>query len=83
MRLSPFDNRVVDIKFFDSRGLDIDKTAERKIESTFFREDYRRVYLDEIGLISDAGTAPTATPPPFSRRCGPRRSARSRAISIW
>ncbi len=51
VRLSPFDNRVVDIKFFDHRGLDIDSSVERTIENVFFREDYRRVYLDEIGRI--------------------------------
>lgn len=51
VRLSPFDNRVVDIKFFDEHGLDIDTATERKIEGIFFREDYRRVYLDEIGRI--------------------------------
>ncbi|HEU5102835.1 MAG TPA: mannose-1-phosphate guanyltransferase [Roseiflexaceae bacterium] len=54
LRLSPFDNRVVDIKFFDQSGLDIDTVTERKIEGVFFREDYRRVYLDEIGRIGDA-----------------------------
>lgn len=53
LRLSPFDNRVVDIKFFDKNGLDIDTATERKIEGVFFREDYRRVYLDEIGRIAD------------------------------
>jgi mannose-1-phosphate guanylyltransferase/phosphomannomutase len=53
VRLSPFDNRVVDIKFFDADGLDIDTATERTIEGVFFREDYRRVYLDEIGRISD------------------------------
>jgi mannose-1-phosphate guanylyltransferase/phosphomannomutase len=53
LRLSPFDNRVVDIKFFDEQGLDIETTTERKIEGVFFREDYRRVYLDEIGRIGD------------------------------
>jgi len=51
VRQSPLDNRVVDIKFFDSQGLDIDTVAERKIENIYFREDYRRVYLDEIGKI--------------------------------
>ncbi len=51
VRLSPFDNRVVDIKFLDQNGMDIGKAAERKIENTFFREDFRRVYLDEVGLI--------------------------------
>jgi mannose-1-phosphate guanylyltransferase/phosphomannomutase len=52
VRLSPFDGRVVDIKFFDKDGIDIDTAAERKIENSFFREDYRRVYLDEIGRIA-------------------------------
>jgi mannose-1-phosphate guanylyltransferase/phosphomannomutase len=52
VRLSPLDNRVVDIKFFDHQGLDIDRAKERTIENIYFREDYRRVYLDEIGRIS-------------------------------
>ncbi|MCE5258934.1 MAG: NTP transferase domain-containing protein [Chloroflexi bacterium] len=51
VRLSPYDGRVVDIKFFDSRGQDLSKNAERNIESVFFREDFRRVYLNEIGTI--------------------------------
>jgi mannose-1-phosphate guanylyltransferase/phosphomannomutase len=52
VRLSPYDGRMVDIKFFDARGLNIGTAAERQIESIFFREDFRRVYLDEIGRIS-------------------------------
>jgi len=51
IRLSPHDNRVVDIKFMDHRGLSLSKGAERNIERVFFREDFRRVYLDEIGVI--------------------------------
>lgn len=51
VRLSPFDNRILDIKFLDHNGMDISKPAERKVENTFFREDFRRVYLDEIGRI--------------------------------
>lgn len=51
VRVSPYDQRVIDIKIFDSQGLDINKTTERKIENLFFREDYRRVYLDDIGAI--------------------------------
>jgi mannose-1-phosphate guanylyltransferase/phosphomannomutase len=54
VRLSPMDNRVVDIKFFDSRGLDIDSAGERKVEMIYFREDYRRVYLDEVARINYA-----------------------------
>jgi mannose-1-phosphate guanylyltransferase/phosphomannomutase len=54
VRLSPYDNRVVDIRFFDADGLNLSKNVERKIERVFFREDFRRVYLDEIGTISYA-----------------------------
>ncbi len=52
VRLSPSDGRMVDINFFNERGLNLATTAERKIENTFFREDFRRVYLDEIGRIA-------------------------------
>ncbi len=56
VQLSPFDSRFVDIKFFDRNGLDIDKNAERKIEGVFFREDFRRAYLEEIGRIEYASS---------------------------
>jgi mannose-1-phosphate guanylyltransferase/phosphomannomutase len=54
VRLSPFDRRVVDIRFFDSQGYDLSKNAERGVERVFFREDFRRVYLDDIGTIEYA-----------------------------
>ncbi len=54
VRLSPFDQRVVDIRFFDGQGHSLSKAVERGIERVFFREDFRRVYLDEIGTINYA-----------------------------
>ena len=57
VRVSPYDQRVIDIKIFDQYGLDINKTTERKIENLFFREDFRRVYLDEIGAIEVLGNS--------------------------
>lgn len=54
VRLSPYDNRVVDVRFFDANGLNLGKAVEREIEKVFFREDFRRVYLDEIGIINYA-----------------------------
>jgi len=54
VRVSPYDQRVVDIKFMDKRGLNLDKNTERNIERVFFREDFRRVYLDQIGQIDYA-----------------------------
>ncbi len=54
VRLSPFDQMVVNMRFFDANGLNIDKDLERHIERVFFREDFRRVYMDEIGTINYA-----------------------------
>ncbi|MBI3974346.1 MAG: NTP transferase domain-containing protein [Chloroflexi bacterium] len=52
VRISPADNRLIDVKIFDARGLNIDKNAERKIETAFFREDFRRVPMEDIGAIT-------------------------------
>lgn len=54
VRLSPFDERVVDIHFMDEQGIDLSKNRERDVERVFFREDFRRVYLDDIGSIEYA-----------------------------
>jgi mannose-1-phosphate guanylyltransferase/phosphomannomutase len=57
VRLSPFDQRVVDIRFIGSDGLNLTREQERSVERVFFREDYRRAYLDEIGNIEYAPDA--------------------------
>lgn len=57
VRISPFDQRVVDIRFFDSEGMNLSKHAERNVERVFFREDFRRAYMDGIGNISYAPEA--------------------------
>ena len=54
VRLSPFDQRVVDIRIIDKDGMNQSKNAERGVERAFFREDFRRAFLDEIGLIQYA-----------------------------
>ncbi|UCC86164.1 MAG: mannose-1-phosphate guanyltransferase [Anaerolineales bacterium] len=54
VRLSPYDQRVVDIRFIDSTGHNLDDAQKRHVEQVFFREDFRRVYLDEIGTINYA-----------------------------
>ncbi|MEM7031131.1 MAG: sugar phosphate nucleotidyltransferase [Chloroflexota bacterium] len=54
VRLSPFDERVVNIQFISEHGFHINKDTERQIEHIFFREDFRRVYMDEIETISYA-----------------------------
>ncbi len=54
VRLSPYDQRVVDIRFMDKNGLNLSKDAERNIERIYFREDFRRAYLNDIGTIDYA-----------------------------
>lgn len=51
VRISPYDRRVVDIRFIDEDGLNLGRTKERTVERLFFREDFRRAQLDDIGTI--------------------------------
>ena len=55
---SPVDSRSVDIRIFDTTGLDLDKGSERKLENLFFREDIRRVAHYEMGSIDRIGSEP-------------------------
>ncbi len=52
VRLSPFDQRVVDIRIMNAQGMNQSTNDERVIERNFFREDFRRAFLDEIGTIN-------------------------------
>lgn len=54
VRISPFDRRVVDVRFFDGNGLNLSRAKEREIERLFFREDFRRAQVDDIGAIDYA-----------------------------
>jgi mannose-1-phosphate guanylyltransferase/phosphomannomutase len=51
VRISPFDQRVVDIRIMNGQGMNQNSAEERVIERNFFREDFRRSFLQEIGLI--------------------------------
>ena len=50
-RIAPEDARSVLIELFDPRGINTNRTAERRIENLFFREDFRRTSLEEVGVI--------------------------------
>jgi len=51
VRRSPFDPDVLDIKFFESNGMDIRVAHEKTVERLFFREDFRRVPVAETGNL--------------------------------
>jgi mannose-1-phosphate guanylyltransferase/phosphomannomutase len=52
IRLSADSENEVILEFLDAKGLSISKAEEKKIESNFFKEDFRRVGLMDIGNIS-------------------------------
>ena len=48
-RRSPFDSSVIDLIFFDSKGLNLHPNQEKAIERLFYREDFRRAEMEETG----------------------------------
>lgn len=51
VRQSPFDPRLIDIKFLDRNGMDISNAQEKAIEQLFLREDFQRASLAEVGEL--------------------------------
>ncbi len=51
VRLSPDDPQSVAIRFFDSQGLDLSESEQRRIERLYHREEFRRVTAGDIGDI--------------------------------
>jgi mannose-1-phosphate guanylyltransferase/phosphomannomutase len=51
VRLTPDDPQSVAISFFDSRGLDLSESEQRRIERLYHREEFRRVSAGDIGDI--------------------------------
>lgn len=58
VRKSPYDPQLLDIKFFDHRGLEFAPDREKAVERLFFMEDYYRAPMDDTGTLSfpHAGT---------------------------
>ena len=54
---SPLDARSADVMVLDEKGVALDRRQERRLENTFFREDFRRVLPGEITDIGFADGA--------------------------
>jgi mannose-1-phosphate guanylyltransferase / phosphomannomutase len=52
VRISPDRSDYILIEFFDIKGINITKAAEKKIEGAYFKEDLRRALIPEIGEMS-------------------------------
>jgi mannose-1-phosphate guanylyltransferase/phosphomannomutase len=82
VRISPFDVRVCDVKFFDRQALDMDKTQERKVETVFFREDFRRVSHEDVGGIFESPRVGEAYSEAFLAEIVHRREVAARSFKI-
>jgi mannose-1-phosphate guanylyltransferase/phosphomannomutase len=82
VRVSPFDVRVCDLKFFDRQALDMDKAMERKVETAFFREDFRRVGYDEVGAIFESPRVGEAYSEAFLAEIVHRREVADRKFKV-
>ena len=54
-RIDPHDSKCILLEFFDDRGVNIGKSVEKKLENIFFREDFRRTSMEEVGTINFPG----------------------------
>ncbi len=54
VRTSPYETGSLDVRFLDAQGIDLRKADERKIETLYAREDFRRVGSPSIGEITTA-----------------------------
>ncbi len=81
VRKLPGNNRVTLIEMFDSRGAYLDRGKERKVETAFFREDFKRIDPDELGQIEFASRAVEEYQSDFFRLLPkPERARRLRVV---
>lgn len=55
VRIHPARPDHILIEFFDKNGIDLSKSREKKIEGAYFKEDFRRVPIQEIGNMTYPG----------------------------
>jgi mannose-1-phosphate guanylyltransferase/phosphomannomutase len=51
VRVSQRDSNKLAIEFFDSEGISLSKAMERKVEATFFKNDFPRALPNDVGQI--------------------------------
>ena len=53
VRHNPDDYRLIDMIFFDGKGVDLPTSSAKKIERMYFGEDFERASLDNIGHLEN------------------------------
>lgn len=82
VRIHPERSDFVLIEFFDAQGINIPKAKEKKIEGAFFKEDFRRAPINEIGTITYNNKALDAYAEGFEKLLRIRNSPRQFKIVI-
>lgn len=70
VRKLPGNPRVTLIEMFDARGAYLSRNLERKVETAFFREDFKRTDPDDLGVIEFASRAVEEYQADFYRHIG-------------
>jgi mannose-1-phosphate guanylyltransferase/phosphomannomutase len=52
VRRSPYDPELLDMKVMDQHGMDLAPEREKTVERLFFREDFERAPMAEVGTLS-------------------------------
>jgi mannose-1-phosphate guanylyltransferase / phosphomannomutase len=83
VRTSPANPRLLLIEFLDHDGIYLSKAAERKVETMFFREDYARVDVDQIGKLEFASRSIEQYHEDFARHidAGPVRARSLKVVA--
>ncbi len=82
VRKLPGNARVTLVELFDARGAYLPRNLERKVETAFFREDFRRADPDDLGMIENASQAVEDYQNDFFRLIQPRENRKRSKIAV-
>jgi len=77
VRKLPGNSRVSLIEMFGPDGTYLSKNLERKVETLFFREDYKRTDPDDVGVIEFSSRAVEEYQSDFFKQLGPHEDTRT------
>lgn len=80
VRKLPGNSRVTLVEMLNASGAYISKNLERKVETTFFREDYHRADPDDLGVIEFASRAIEEYRADFFRHLGGAKAGKTMRI---
>ncbi|MCU0568659.1 MAG: mannose-1-phosphate guanyltransferase [Oculatellaceae cyanobacterium Prado106] len=77
VRVHPERSDHILIEFFDQKGINLSKSREKKIEGAYFKEDFRRSQIQEIGNVAQITQASELYSTSFERHLNSEAILRS------